>query len=63
MDFWDAEEREAVQALIPPVEGKPCVNDGTYDGGVNVCRRISGLETDEDSFNGTSEMADPDDDI
>ncbi len=55
MDFWDAEEREAVQALIPPAEGKPCVNDGTNDGGVNVCWRTSGLETDEDSFNGACE--------
>ena len=63
MDFWDGEVREAVQALIPEVEGKPCVNVGTYDGGVYVCRRISGLETDEDSFNGTCEWADPDFDI
>jgi hypothetical protein len=47
------EVREAVQALTPPVEGKPCVNDGSYDGGVNVCRRTSGLETDESGFNGT----------
>ena len=28
MDFWDAELREAVQAMIPEVEGKPCVNVG-----------------------------------
>ena len=34
MDFWDAEVREPVQALIPEVEGEPCVNVGTYDGGV-----------------------------
>jgi hypothetical protein len=47
--------REAVQELIPEAEGKPRVNVGTYDGGVYVCRRIAGLETDEDSFNGTYE--------
>ena len=33
--------------MIPEVEGKPCVNFGEYDGGVYVCRRLSGLEIDE----------------
>lgn len=55
MDFCDGEVSEAVRELIPQVEGKPCVKVGTYDGGVYVCRRISGFETDEDSFNGTCE--------
>src|SRR5262249_45077324 len=41
--------------------GKPCVNIGDYDGGVYVCRRISGLHTDEDSFNGQCEWVDPED--
>jgi hypothetical protein len=45
--------------MIPSVEGKPCVNVGGYDGGVYVCRRISGLGTDEDCFNGQCEWADP----
>ena len=46
--------------MIAEVEGKPCVNFGEYDGGVYVCRRISGLEVDEDGcFNGTCEWADP----
>jgi hypothetical protein len=45
--------------MIPEVEGKPCVNVGGYDGGVHVCRRISGLGTDEDSFNGRCDWVDP----
>ena len=28
MDFWDEGLRKAVQAMIPEVEGKPCVNIG-----------------------------------
>ena len=48
--------------MIAEVEGKPCVNFGEYDGGVYVCRRISGLEIDEDGcLNGTCEWADPED--
>ena len=61
MDYWDEGLRKAVHAMIPEVEGKPCVNAGEYDGGVYICRRISGLETDEDSFNGTCEWVDPED--
>ena len=61
MDFWNHELRNAVRSLIPKVEGKPCVNTGAYDGGVYVCRRISGLHTDEDSFNGQCEWVDPED--
>jgi hypothetical protein len=59
MDFWDEKLRSAVRALIPTVEGKPCVNVGEYDGGVYYCRRISGLHTDDDSFNGECEWVDP----
>ena len=61
MDSWDPEIREAVQAMIAEVEGKPCVNFGEYDGGVYVCRRLSGLEIDEDSLNGECEWVDPED--
>lgn len=61
MDYWDKKLRKAVRALIPDVEGKPCVNFGDYDGGVYVCRRISGLHVDEDSFNGQCEWVDPED--
>jgi hypothetical protein len=61
MDFWDEGLRKAVQALIPEVEGKPCVNIGEYDGGVYVCRRISGLHTSEDSFYGECDWVDPED--
>ena len=61
MGFWDEGLRKAVRALIPEVEGKPCVNIGDYDGGVYVCQRISGLHTDEDSFNGECEWVDPED--
>jgi hypothetical protein len=61
VDFWDEGVRQAVRALIPEVEGKPVVNTGNYDGGVYVCRRISGLDTDEDSFNGECEWVDPED--
>ncbi len=43
-----SEPREAVKAMIPEVEGKPCVNFGEDDGGVYVCRRLSGLVLDED---------------
>jgi hypothetical protein len=62
MDFWDADLRAAVQALLPEVEGKPCVNVGGHDGGVYVCRRISGLATDEDCLNGACDWVDPADD-
>ncbi len=62
MDFWDEGLRKAVRALIPEVEGKPAVNIGEYDGGVYVCRRVSGLHTDEDSFNGECEWVDAEDD-
>ena len=55
MSFDDPEDIKAVQVMIAEVEGKPCVNFGEYEGGVYVCRRISGLETDEDGFNGTCE--------
>jgi hypothetical protein len=34
MDSWDPEFREAVQAMIAEIEGKPRVNFGDYDGGV-----------------------------
>lgn len=61
MDYWDNGLRKAVQALIPEIEGKRCVNVGEYDGGVYVCRRISGLNTSEDSFNGECEWVDPED--
>jgi hypothetical protein len=45
--------------MIPEVEGKTIVNTGFYDGGVYVCRRISGLHTDEVCFNGECEWIDP----
>lgn len=61
MDYWNPNLRESVRAMIPEVEGRPCVNVGGYDGGVYVCRRISGLGTDEDCFNGTCEWVDPPD--
>jgi hypothetical protein len=62
MDFDDPEDRRAVQAMIAEVEGKPCVNFGEYDGGVYVCRRISGLVVDEDGcLHGTCEWVDPED--
>ena len=59
MDYWDPSLRESVRAMLPEVEGKPCVNVGGYDGGVYVCRRISGLGTDEDCFNGQCDWVDP----
>jgi len=61
VDYWNADLRESVQAMIPEVERKPCVNVGGYDGGIYVCRRISGLATDEDCFNGLCEWVDPPD--
>ena len=59
MDDWDAGLRNAVNALIPEVEGKPVVNTGFYDGGVYICRRIRGRHTREDRFNGECEWIDP----
>src|SRR5262245_34482933 len=59
MDYWNEDLRRAVRALIPRVEGRPCVNVGRSDGGVYLCRRISGLDTDEDCFNGQCDWADP----
>jgi hypothetical protein len=62
MDCWDPELREADRAMIREVEGKPCVNFGGRDGGVYVCRRISGLEIDDDRcLNGPYDWADPED--
>jgi hypothetical protein len=61
MDYWNAELRESVRAMIPEAEGKTCVNVGGYDGGVYVCRRVSGLATDEDCLNGTCDWVDPPD--
>jgi hypothetical protein len=61
MDAWDDGLRQAVRALIPEVEGKPAVNVGESDGGVYGCRRVSGLHTDDDSFNGVCEWVDPED--
>lgn len=61
MDYWDQGLRKAVQALIVEVEGKPAVSIGGYDDGVYVCRRISGLQTDEDSFYGECDWVDPED--
>ena len=59
MDYWDEGLRKAVHAMIPEVEGKPCVNVGGPDGGMYVCLRISGLGTDEDCFNGQCDWVDP----
>ena len=59
MDYWDESLRRAVQAMIPEVEGKPCVNVAGPNGGIHVCRRISDLGTNEDSFNGLCDWADP----
>jgi hypothetical protein len=59
MDYWDADLRASVRAMIPEVEGKPCVNVGGYDGGIYVCRRVSGLATDEDCLNGLCDWVDP----
>ena len=61
MDFWEPKQREAVQAMILRVEGKPCVNVDAYDGRVYVCRQLSGLEIDDDSLNGACEWVDPED--
>src|SRR5215475_11889874 len=61
MDYWDTGLRKAIEAMIPEVEGKPCVICGGYDGGVFVCRQISGLHANEDSFNGQCEFIDPED--
>jgi hypothetical protein len=61
MDYWNADLRAAVHAMIPDVEGKPCVNVGGADGGIYVCRRIRGLATDEDCLNGICEWVDPPD--
>ena len=47
MDYWNADLRKAVRAMIHEVESKPCVNVGGHDGGVYACRQISGLGTDE----------------
>jgi hypothetical protein len=59
MDFWDPDLRASVRAMIPKVERKPCVIVDGYDGKVYVCRRISGLGTDEDCFNGQCDWVDP----
>src|SRR4051794_28309451 len=48
--------------MIREAEGNPCVNFGDHDGGVYVCRRISGLEIDDDGcLNGSCDRVDPED--
>jgi hypothetical protein len=59
MDKLDADPRAAVRAMIPQVEGKPCVNVGGLLGGVYVCRRITGLAIDEHCFKGDCDWVDP----
>jgi hypothetical protein len=34
--------------MIAELEGKPCVNVDTVEGGVYVCRRLTGIVIDED---------------
>lgn len=36
MDYWNADLRESVRAMIPEVEGRPCVNVGGYEGGIRL---------------------------
>jgi hypothetical protein len=62
MDYENQEDRKAVQAMIAEAEGKPCVNVDTHDGGVYVCRGLSGLMVDEDGcLYGTCDWVDPED--
>src|SRR4051812_5923557 len=62
MDFEDPEARKAAQAMIAEAEGNSCVNFGEYDGEVYVCRRLSGLEVNEDGcLYGTRVWVDPED--
>jgi hypothetical protein len=59
MDFWNADLLASVRAMVPEVEGKPCIKVGGYDGSVFVCRGISGIVIDEDSLNGVCDWTDP----
>ena len=62
MDFEEPEDRKVVQAIISKAEGKACVNFGEYDGGVYVCRRLSGLVVEEEGcLYGNCEWVDPED--
>ena len=59
------DQHAAVRAMIRQVEGKPVVHVRGRDGGVCVCRRISGLHVAPEAFpeelclHGTCEWADP----
>ena len=59
MDFWDENLRAKVHALIPQLEGKPCLNVDGHNGRVHRCRRISQLETNEDSLEGVCDWVEP----
>lgn len=59
MDDWDADLRAAVHAMIPQVEGRPCVILDLYYDRVHVVRRITGLDTEQDCFVGFCEWANP----
>src|SRR5262249_42788744 len=61
MDYWKEGLRKAVHAMIPELEGKPCVNGSRDDGAEHACRRFAGLGTGQDCFNGTCEWAEPND--
>src|SRR5689334_16669638 len=58
-DDWDPDLREAVRAVLPAMEGKPCVNVSPYEGGVYVCRRMGDLVIEQDCLGGTCDWVDP----
>jgi hypothetical protein len=50
----------AVQAMIPLLEGLPCVHVSAYDGVVFHCRRLHDLHIDYESFAGVYDWVEPD---
>lgn len=61
MDFsdWDSDVLASVQAMLPEIEGKPCVHIDTLERSVFVCRRIGDLALDDVSIEGMCDWVDP----
>lgn len=61
MDFKTAcpEYYEAVQAMIPLIEGRPCVHVDKTTGAVCVSRKMSGVHIDTESVYGMNDWVEP----
>lgn len=59
LDGWPPDLLAAVEAMIPQIEGKPCVNVDADKKTVHACRRIGGLVIVEGVVQGMCEWVEP----